>query len=759
MRNISRYIRRQLINCLNWYLVVLTMSLPLPILQAQDANRSTTLSKDADLDSVVVTATRFANPKLLIPQQVQIINKKEIEFRNSATSADLLETTGKAFVQRSQGGGGSPILRGLEANRVLLVVDGVRMNNAIFRGGHLQNVLRIDNNMLERVEVVYGAGAVTYGSDALGGVMHFQTRQPKLLLADDTRSLGVSGQLVARYGSANQEKMTAANISLSGKKWASLSSFSMTDFGNLRQGGNNNPFNKNYPDIFLRNEYVDHINGRDSVLLNKDPLEQKNTGYRQYSASQAFRFVPNTKWQHRLKFQFTTTGDVPRYDRLTDRRNGTLRFAEWYYGPETWLMANYQMQNFSRTKIADETRMTLAYQHFGESRHSRSLNNSLRKSQIEALDAVNVNLDVHKRINLSHSLSYGIEFWHNIVRSKAHFSDINTLEQTPSATRYPDGGSTMSGFSVYATDMLSWSPKWTLQGGLRYSNTGLKSEFIDQNFFPFPFNEVAQNANALSGNIGISYLPQQWYKLSLTAGNAYRVPNVDDMSKVFESTNGTLIVPNPKLQPEHAQTLDFSSVFKVNDQLKAELNVFYTRLSSVLTTEKSQFNGQDSLLFDDVMSAVYTTVNKDNAYITGGFVGFDAKLWRGLSFSGSMQYTFGRINTEANNTPLDHIPPLFGRVSLNYNSSNYRIELFSLFNAWKQIEDYRLNAEDNEVYATPDGMPAWYTLNMSASYSLKSVTFQARLDNILDTNYRSFASGVSASGRNASLTIRVNFGK
>ena len=109
---------------------------------------------------------------------MMMIKQKDIKFLSQPTSAELLQSSGQVLVQKSQLGGGSPILRGFEANKVLLVVDGIRMNNAIYRGGHLQNIISIDNSMLEKVEVIYGPGSVVYGSDALGGVIHFHTLTP-----------------------------------------------------------------------------------------------------------------------------------------------------------------------------------------------------------------------------------------------------------------------------------------------------------------------------------------------------------------------------------------------------------------------------------------------------------------------------------------------------------------------------------------------------------------------------------------------------
>src|SRR5688500_8231790 len=149
------------------------------------------------LAEVIVTANKFEEKSRFVAQKVEVISLHNIEQSLSNNTGGLLEQTGKVFVQRSQMGGGSPVLRGFEASRIVLVVDGVRMNNAIYRTGHLQNVITIDDDITEKVEIIYGPASTIYGSDALGGVIHFQTRKP-VLNAFKTN-------LSTRFSSANNE--------------------------------------------------------------------------------------------------------------------------------------------------------------------------------------------------------------------------------------------------------------------------------------------------------------------------------------------------------------------------------------------------------------------------------------------------------------------------------------------------------------------------------------------------------------------------
>src|SRR3712207_547328 len=195
------------------------------------AQQDTSSSEEINLDEVTIYSNKFAARRKNIVQKIEVVTARQIAHLNTQNTGDLLINTGNVFVQKSQQGGSSPVIRGFEASRVLLVVDGIRMNNAIYRAGHLQNVITVDQNMLERVEVLYGPASTLYGSDALGGVVHMRTKNPKLSLNDKTFWTG-SG--FVRYSSANKEKTGHADLSIGGKKLAWLQSYNFSDFDDLK---------------------------------------------------------------------------------------------------------------------------------------------------------------------------------------------------------------------------------------------------------------------------------------------------------------------------------------------------------------------------------------------------------------------------------------------------------------------------------------------------------------------------------------------
>ncbi|MFZ1572219.1 MAG: TonB-dependent receptor [Candidatus Kapaibacterium sp.] len=719
-------------------------------------------SKVIEGKEVIISASKFEEPKSQITNQVISVNSIELEQSNSQTTADALSNLGNVFIQKSQGGGGSTILRGFEANKTLLVVDDVRMNNAIFRGGHLQNVLRVDNSSLNKLEVVFGPGSTVYGSDALGGVMHFRTISP---LTGSSENYNLFGDAFLRFSSANNELTGHADLNIGFEKFASITSFTYSEFGDTKQGQNDKvminvkdstgKITKSYA-AFDRNFYVERINNIDSIITNPSPEIQVGTKFNQYNLLQKFKYIQCDNIEHTLSFHLTNTSDVPRYDRLTDLSNSKLKFAEWYYGPEKWMMLNYRFDVSDKTFLYDNINTIIAYQNFEESRQSRRLNNKLLKSQIEKVNVYSGNVDAIKKYE-NHIIKYGLEVVYNDVKSSATNTDIVSNAVTAANTRYPDGGSNTSSYAVYFTDKLSLNDYIFLEAGARLNSNSLTAKFIDKTFFPFPYNEAVQNNISFSGNLGVIYSPNNNLRFSLLGSSGYRTPNVDDIAKVFESGSGSLIIPNPDLKSEKVYNGEFSidanfSIFKLNT------TAYYTTLNDAITVEPIKLNGQDSVSYDGTMSKVVTSVNKLKANIKGFSIGLNANFYDGFNFYGNVNLTQGRIESGDSTTPLDHVPPVYGNIGISYNANSFNAEFYYMFNGEKKLEDYKLDGEDNIEYATPEGMPAWSTLNFKSSYMLfKNIRIQAGIENILDKNYRTFGSGFSSPGRNIFVTLRTKF--
>lgn len=707
--------------------------------------------KNHALQEVVVSASRFEEKKEDIPQAMQVIDAKELAFTNTQTAADVLQQSGNVFVQKSQLGGGSPVIRGFETNKVLMVVDGVRMNNAIYRGGHLQNVVTVDNNMLDRVEIAFGPSSVVYGSDALGGVMHFFSKKP-LFSTDDTTL--IKTKAFTRYSTAYNEKTAHVDMNLGFRKFASLTSITVSDFGDLRQGNNRNPL---YEDWGKRTFYVEQINGVDSALVNSNVNIQKQSGYKQLDILQKFRYQHNATTESNINVQFSNSSNMPRYDRLSQLVDDKPKYGQWYYGPQKRLLTSYTFQSSKKTKLFDDVKIIGAYQLIEESRHTRLFKREKLNHRTEQVDIFSLNVDLAKEIN-KHELRYGAEVVLNEVNSRAETENINSGSISGLATRYPDGGSSMNSFAAYVTHAWEISDKVILSDGLRLSNIQLASKFVNKTYFPFLADEVTQNNTALAGNLGLVIKPGKDWRINSVLATGFRAPNVDDLGKVFDSAPGSVVVPNPNLAPEKTVNIDLGISKVFNKKITIGTTVYHTWYQNAITITPSTFNGQDSIVYDGVKSQVNALTNARKATILGGNAYVEANLSKNFSINSTINYTYGRIKAETTTSPLDHISPMFGKTSFMVRLNKFKGEFFAIYNGWKRVKDYNIFGEDNFALATPDGTPAWITLNIRTAYQINDC-FQAQvaLENIMDTNYRVFASGIHAAGRNLVLTLRGNF--
>jgi hemoglobin/transferrin/lactoferrin receptor protein len=708
-----------------------------------------------NLKEVVLSANKVEEKYSDLAMKIDILPARQIQFSNSQTAGDLLQQSGKIFVQQSQLGGGSPVIRGMESSRVLIVVDGIRMNNAIYRAGHLQNVITIDPNSLTRVEVVHGPGSVIYGSDAMGGVMHFYTRNPIL---SETTKVFTSGNAMLRYSSAANEFSQSYILNIGGKKLSAIFGGSTKKIGDLREGNNRD---SKYGDWGKCLYYAERINGVDVMSSNSEPLIQKNSGYNQYDFFTKALYKPSKNNALTLNMQYSNSGNIPRYDRLTELSGGQLKYAEWYYGPQIRGLVSLKAEWLKPVKLYDNMQVLVAYQYIGEERISRGFGKSKTKHQEETVQILSMNTDFMKKIYKRSELRYGFEANINLVGSKAYNQNVNTGEITyDAASRYPDGGDQMTTISGYASNNWEISEKLIFSQGLRLSYVGLEAEYTPEmmEIIQFPIeSQITQDNTAINGSLGLVFMPGNGWRLATNLSSGFRAPNIDDLSKINDSnsTDQLIIVPNPELKPEYAYSSEITIGKTFDENVQLELTGFYTLLKDAFVARPYQYNGQDSIEFEGTLCAVQALQNAERATIFGFEGNVTAKLTSWLSFRSSLTYTYGRVKTE--DVPLDHIPPMFGLTSFKVEASRFTGELYSRYNAWKHIEDYSPSGEDNEAYATVDGMPSWFTINLRAGYQFnRYLNLQAGIENILDRHYRNFASGISAPGRNIFVTLRAN---
>lgn len=728
--------------------------------------------KDQTLEEVILSVGRNAVTRKQIAEKVAVIDAQTIELQRPSTGADLVVLSPGVRIQKSQGGGGSPIIRGFEANRILMVVDGVRMNNAIYRSGHLQNAITVNPNTVERVEVIYGSSSVAYGSDALGGVIHYYTKSPLINSKEKSRS-----SFSSDFSSANLGTVNSFSTELSFNKWASLTSISYSNFGDIRMGTRRA---HGYANWGLTPFYSENSRSayQANPTLNENPNIQKNTAYNQLDLFQKFLVKLNDENQLVFNFQYSNSSDIPRYDKLIEQRSGTLRYAEWFYGPQKRILIAPQLKLFPQKRFMNSGRITFAYQNIDESRNSRAFESFIRKIQKENVQVWSLNGDFEFELNQKHSFSYGFEGTFNKVRSFAFGKELVVQQNevvalkpsTPFPTRYPSKGSTYDSFASFVNWIWDLNNELTVNFGMRFTNTNLEARWKEYYNINALLEAVNLDALALTQTLALTYRPTEKIQWNLILSNGFRNPNIDDVGKIREN-NGILVVPNPFLYPEYAYNFELG-IKRYFDQSKNYLSLrgFSTLISrhigrsNYIIFSDTTTPDQATIRYNGEEVETYANNNLGNRYLYGGSLDGYYSLNTFLALRGNLSF-IQAVKSEKYG-PLPSISPAFGRIFIEYQKSNWLSYLSFEFSDNKNIEAYSIGGEDG-LEETPllsenpllyAGTPPWSELSWLAQYRWKKSTlFRIALENILDTHYRPFASGISAPGRNLKLGVNYNF--
>lgn len=795
--------------------------LKLPFYEIKKRNGIIRMQRSVEeLNEVVVIGRRDDMPEE-VPYSFDKVTKEEIAFSESQTTVDALWNNAGVFVQKTQMGGGSPVLRGFEANRVLLVVDGVRMNNAIYRSGHLQNSITVDNAMLERTEVIFGPGSLMYGSDALGGVIHFRSKEPKLNLDEIPGSHKMETNLYTRYASANAEKSIHADVNFGRSKWASLTSLTFTAYDDLRMGSNRPD---GYEEFGKRLYYVDRVDDGDQVLenvtQNSDGTFSPNhdvqigTAYSQLDFLQKIKYQPNKQFYTILNLQHSTSTDVPRYDFLTELTDPTdprsLRYAEWYYGPQRRLMASVKSRWSKPTSFYDRATLIASFQRIHENRLNRVRNKSQRVFQLENVYASAVTLDLDKDLTEDghQKVMYGLDVNHNYVHSESGRVRITDESLTRNAiSRYPANNNvvTLAGYANYVWQMPDTS--LTLHAGLRYNWVRLHSRYSPDSTIVWPANFIDPGTSAtnsdLTWSLGATWRSGNGTELRALASKAFRAPNIDDYSQL-RPRNNFISIPNPDLKPERSYNGEIGIGQEFGNRsgqhgiaARLDLTGYYTVVRGLMTRRAFDLpDGSNIVEVDGLLYETRANVNANKGIIYGTEAHAQVKFGKYWSLESNLNFVHGDGSFEVKDdngnvvfdtlAPIDHIPPMHGFTKFGFENKRMKLEFAARYQTKKPVDKYgvsgvsldsngkaevdRGGTEDNienSYYridengeAVFDGTLAWTTYNFYSSWKVaKWYTINFAVENILDLHYRPFSSGVSAAGRSFIVSFRVNFAK
>ena len=666
------------------------------------------------------------------------------------------------------------------------MVDGVRLNNAIYRSGHLQNIITVDEYMLEDIEVIFGPSSVLFGSDALGGTINMRTKP--IYFRDKPL---FQGAWLSNMNTAYNSLKNNLSFRFESNKFSTSTSVSFKKYGDLKMGDSR--FH-GYKEWGLTHHYVDE---EDNFVCNPTPSIQRSIGYSQFDILNKMMFRLSGNWRITTNFQLSNSSNIPRFDKVNDNDDScntdslgvclaaqNLKFHSYYYGPQKRVFSSINLTGFEH--FFEKSEFIFAYQQVSESRHKWYLDDYFdylqnpnnpesydsRISQFETVDVFSVNTNFRKGIFL-----FGSETVYNDVRSTSKSSDAEYWGIGD--TRYPPEGSSLFSQACFISAHHRFSNKLQVNGGLRYTFSNILGAFPDtmnRSILNLEGLSINSRTGVLSGNIRFVYYPTDSWKISGVTSRGFHSPNVDDMMKVFLKGEN-LTIPNIDLLPETSYSQELSVTRGVSKNFSVYAVGFYTRIINAIikdsvVVEYTPIPGGPTALIDNFEyedETVFLFTNKnstENTNIFGYTLGFNASVL-GISISGDYNTTVGRDN-RLNSGPLAHIPPSFGKLEVKKKINNLTSRFMLIYSGEKLASEYDLagvdNLDETAIVSELDGefnwsgSPSWYTLNIFVDYTVSSkAVFTIGLENILDSHYKTFGSGLSAAGRSLNYSFKLMF--
>ena len=649
-------------------------------------------------NAVTVTAQRTERLTFDVPESITSVSRVQIEQQAPRSTPEALMNETGVWIQKTNHGGGSPIIRGLVGNQVLLLVDGIRLNNATYRYGPNQYLSTIDPGLIERIEATRGSGSVLYGSDALGGVVQIISKTPSF----SSTGFHVGGKATGKWMSGGMEQSARTEVDLANKQIAFLGGFSARNFGDILAGGD---------------------------LGTLTP-----TGYYERSGDAKLLVRTGASGILTAAFQHLTQHHVPRYDQVTQ---GGYSF--YNFDPQVRQLSYLRWEHSSENPWIQSFKVTGSLNRSMEGIHSQKNNSSDIKKQLDEVNTMGLIAEVISHPKSNWHAQSGVEYYFDKVNSEAFVLNTTTNEETSQRGSYADE-STSSNLAVFTNHQFDWN-KFQFSAGTRFNMVTVS--VIDN-----VFGNQKINTDALVGNAGVMYKLHRKLHAIASINTGFRAPNIDDMSK-FGTLEATVFeIPSAQLSPERSFSIE--SGFKFSSQkLSWTATAYQTKLFDLIDRVGTTYNGSET--FEG--RKVYQKQNVGEAVVRGVEADMEATIFQSLSVFGNLTYTHGENITKQE--PMRRIPPLFGRTGFRYNHPSG----MWIKGEWAMagVQD-RLAAGDKsdvriKIRLVDDAMPAWDIVNVYAGYSHKYFSVQVYGQNLLNKAYRIYASGVDGYGRSAGASV------
>jgi len=671
------------------------------------------------VDEIVVSATKDEKKLFDLATPMEVVTSEEIEKNTPVTPGQALERTPGVSVATSGIWTINPTIRGLGTGRTLVLVDGDRESNNIWRQTDPMAPI-IDMGQIERIEVIKGPSSVLYGSDALGGVINVITKMPDFAFEDFWTFNNVAKTL---YSSVDNGWYGRYGLSGGGKGSDFLLAVSGRDNENYKDGDgtevNNSQFKNMTFDLKARHAINDnHIFALAARINNIDDM--------------GVTFKPNSPYFHYTKYD-----------------NQSYKIS--YDGKEIGFLDSLHFKTFYTKQERDVDAKVLS-----GAKPVYTLKNSHADS-----DSTGINLHSFTNIGDSHRLLTGTSYSHETSSSNETLQMLsltnNKKQQQIDFEPIPDANTDLYG--IFGQDEIFIGDRLNLTLGLRYDYIKMSSEdlpFDMTTFTPqgqerkFDIVDVSEEEfDAITYNAGLLYELTPEIHLTANTSSGFRTPTVMELYAIRWGAK-SVYWGNPELNPEKSYNYDLGAKFN-SRTFRGMVNTYYNRVEDFIERRLSpneMWMGKPKEKY----------LNITDAELYGFEVSAEHDFLTWLTLFGNLAYVQGQDRDSGDY--LYNIPPLNGLAGLRFhmdkNSRRY----------WLELEGHFFDSQTN-TSPGEDETSGYALCNIRTGVKLPvntlvdNLTLTLNIENLFDKTYQSHLkvkdTSSNAPGLNIMLGLKVDF--
>lgn len=657
------------------------------------------------LPDVVVTANRAIEEAQKVPYTLAILTDEDLLENATRTLPQAFLTTPGVLVQQTTTGHGSPYIRGFTGRQNLLLQDGIRLNNSTWRSGPVQYWNTLDVQAIDRLELIKSQGSVLFGSDAIGGTVNTLSKSSGFQKEDGFFS---GGATYYRFDTNSESHLSRIEQRFGvGAKWGVILGYSASDIGDISDSALGVMRGTGYSQLShdVKLEYA--FSSSQTLTLAHSYLDQDDI-------SRWHNTINNRGWTQGSSFTTAGTDLAREYDQ--ERSLTYLQFEDTDVNL-TWINRYKTTISFQRTQDSE----------FRVRESGRS------DTRILDIDTFGLSFEAG-----SGNIVWGTDYYYDQIDSQGF------RNSTPRASNRPIAdNSSYDSLGVFTNYHGNIGQSFTYDAGARF--TYIEAQWDGYRPDGATIDQVGGGSwDNLALSLRGQYELDDSWAIFGGASQAFRAPNLDDLTGRQFSLNGLDENGSPNVDSEKYLTTEIGSRFN-NGNFSFELSGYYTFIDDGIVRIENPMGG-------------LTATNSNEGFIFG----FEGQAvwnlhpqWRLLAHA---SWQDGEQKQGGVTDTIRGINPLNSAIDLRWTVPSEQYWISGRVEAATQQDNLsRLAANDTQRIPV-GGTPSYVVASLYSGWQVSEVLqLNLALENLTNEAYRIHGSGQNMPGRNATLSIKFEW--